>query len=239
MSLENFEIVIVSSPRCGSHLLASMVSEGGVECETEILNPYANQFDPKLRVVGTEEGWRMLAVAATRAGYRGFIVQRAAAHGSPSFWRALESYPGPVCFLHRRNMLASIVSRLLARKKMNPWWTRQPRPSVGTLKLGRNEVAGMVRDYREESLARIRDLSGSEVYPFVFEDLALDYAGSLMFRRLATRLRLEPGKAKPRTFRQESRELSKVVTNWDEVAVWSQEGLFDVSEVEEAMRVWK
>lgn len=113
----NNKFLIVSAPRCGTHMLKSTLEQHhSVQIKDEILNPHSthmsNQYSPKF--VATRKGFEGPEEMA-----KGFIIHRI--HQPDSIWKAFYKQPDiKIIYLARKDKLRQYLSLNLAMKR-NTW----------------------------------------------------------------------------------------------------------------------
>jgi hypothetical protein len=212
--------VILSSPRCGTHMLrTSFAGHPSVVAHTELFNPDWNPNEPFDDSVPAERILRehVFRPHPRRIGAVGFALHRSGARLGPwpHLWTLLEAdVELAVISLRRNDLLRRYVSFCLMRERNQSGRGAAFRPAPRAY---RAEDLQAEFERAEAELAAFDDRFATHpLLPVSYEQLCDDYGPTL--RRLQAFLGVRPQPVRPTTWRNEGPPLEELITNFDELA---------------------
>jgi len=220
--IDRFELIVITSARSGTHMLCTALETVGYKCADELLRPdlfvdtRKKGFQQRYKeVIKTE--WRPALNRAADVGFHGFPVFRGGVHGPDDFWNQVRNSNSDMILiqLHRQDLLALALSRKIAAKT-KVW---QSRKEVEPHDFQVEIEPGWYAQHCEKYLKDIRDMSifldGRTVLNVAYEHLceSPEYFASVLSAVCGHPVE----KAEPKTFKQEKRPVSDVVSNYDQL----------------------
>jgi LPS sulfotransferase NodH len=210
--------VITSLPRSGSFMLTTTLdSHPGIRCAGETLSrfqeaenqPYKNAAEVLMsRVYSPGSGIKA-------AGFK-LLFQDAREGRFTDAREFLVQLPVKVIHLRRRNLLKRYVSFLHA-EKTDVWilCDENERPGTHRFKVDIDELIMSIKDTLRSYDKMDREFFSCHSLTVWYEDLVNEYTREM--NRIFSFLKVNSAETKPETIRQETRELSEIISNYDEI----------------------